>query len=482
MVYAGAVAAGAFAGHDVVLFGAHIDSTFWALHGDGAGGDARLLARFGDRLGASASTAGGPSSSADGRWVHVDAGEPRPRRGVVRPLRRLGGVVRAGRARRALVHLHPCRRARDAARALHGPHRDRLGDLVLRTGGRRAGRRDELGAFPRAAAATRTTSSRSSSARSSSTSWCGSCAGERAAEPWKRRPKGRVARVAIPLTDVRAQYAPLLDELKDRIAGVLDSGRFILGPKVEAFQEEAARYLGVRRRDRRRERDGCARARPRRARRRARRRSHLPLLHVLRDRRVDRPPWRHPGLRGHRPVHAEPRPGRRRGQGHRADEGGLAVHLFGRPLDVSALPDSIPVVEDAAQAFGAAHGRAPVGSAGAAGTFSFYPTKNLFGLGDGGLVTTSDPDLADARAPAPLPRLPRQGDLRGGRLQLAARRATGCRAPHLPPPRRRLECEPPCCGGSLRRARPRRGLRAAAATSRGTCTTCTSCARPSASG
>src|SRR2546422_348815 len=49
----------------------------------------------------------------------------------------------------------------------------------------------------------------------------------------------------IPLVDVRAQYAPLLDELKERLAEVLDSGRFILGPHVRAFEEEAAAYLGV---------------------------------------------------------------------------------------------------------------------------------------------------------------------------------------------------------------------------------------------
>ena len=49
----------------------------------------------------------------------------------------------------------------------------------------------------------------------------------------------------IPLVDVKAQYAPLLDELKERIAEVLDSGRFILGPNVQAFEEEAAAYLGV---------------------------------------------------------------------------------------------------------------------------------------------------------------------------------------------------------------------------------------------
>ena len=51
--------------------------------------------------------------------------------------------------------------------------------------------------------------------------------------------------VTIPLVDVKAQYAPLLDAVKEQIAEVLDSGRFILGPNVEAFEREAAAYLGV---------------------------------------------------------------------------------------------------------------------------------------------------------------------------------------------------------------------------------------------
>ena len=49
----------------------------------------------------------------------------------------------------------------------------------------------------------------------------------------------------IPLVDVKAQYAPLIPELLDRFLEVLDSGAFILGPNVKAFEEEAARYLGV---------------------------------------------------------------------------------------------------------------------------------------------------------------------------------------------------------------------------------------------
>ncbi len=73
----------------------------------------------------------------------------------------------------------------------------------------------------------------------------------------------------------------------------------------------------------------------------------------------------------------------------------VAVHLFGRPAPIDALPEGIPVLEDAAQAFGARIGDRRVGSMGAAATFSFFPTKNLFAFGDGGLVTTEDPAIAE---------------------------------------------------------------------------------------
>ncbi|HJR95247.1 MAG TPA: aminotransferase class I/II-fold pyridoxal phosphate-dependent enzyme, partial [Gaiellaceae bacterium] len=49
----------------------------------------------------------------------------------------------------------------------------------------------------------------------------------------------------IPLMNSKAQYAPLVDELKERFAAVLDSGRFIFGPEVEAFEHESAAFLGV---------------------------------------------------------------------------------------------------------------------------------------------------------------------------------------------------------------------------------------------
>lgn len=73
----------------------------------------------------------------------------------------------------------------------------------------------------------------------------------------------------------------------------------------------------------------------------------------------------------------------------------LPVHLYGRPADLASIlriagARGVPVVEDCAQAHGAAFGGRPAGSLGVASAWSFYPTKNLGALGDGGMVTTSD--------------------------------------------------------------------------------------------
>lgn len=78
----------------------------------------------------------------------------------------------------------------------------------------------------------------------------------------------------------------------------------------------------------------------------------------------------------------------------------IPVHLFGRPVDMDPLlalcrERGVVVVEDACQAHGALYRGRPVGSLGDAGCFSFYPTKNLGGWGDGGALVTNDADLHD---------------------------------------------------------------------------------------
>ena len=201
--------------------------------------------------------------------------------------------------------------------------------------------------------------------------------------------------MAIPLTDVRAQYAPLLDELKDRIAEVLDSGSFILGPEVKAFEEEAARFLGVG------DAVGVANGTDALV-------IVLDALGVGPGDEVVCPSFTFYATaesiarRGATPVFADIDPatlnldpadvGTKMSERTKAI---VPVHLFGRPCDPAALSDGVPVVEDAAQAFGARVGDRRAGSLAAAATFSFYPTKNLFGFGDGGLVTTADSELAD---------------------------------------------------------------------------------------
>jgi dTDP-4-amino-4,6-dideoxygalactose transaminase len=201
--------------------------------------------------------------------------------------------------------------------------------------------------------------------------------------------------MSIPHVDVKAQYAPLLDELKERLSAVLDSGRFILGPEVRAFEEEAAAYLRVG------EAVGVANGTDALV-------LVLDALGVGSGDEVVCPAFTFFATAeaisrvGATPVFCDIDPAtlnldpadvaRRVGERTKAI---LAVHLFGRPADLDALPPGLPVIEDAAQAFGATIGARRAGAVGAAGTFSFFPTKNLFGLGDGGLVSTNEPAIAE---------------------------------------------------------------------------------------
>jgi dTDP-4-amino-4,6-dideoxygalactose transaminase len=202
--------------------------------------------------------------------------------------------------------------------------------------------------------------------------------------------------MSIPLVDVRAQYAPLMDELRETFLGVLDSGKFILGPHVESFEEKAASYLGV-------ERtlgvangtDAIVLA--------------LEALGVGPGDEVICPAFTFFATAesivrtGATPVFADIDartlnldPESVRAKVTSDTKVIVAVHLFGRPCRLDRFPAGIPVVEDSAQAFGARLDGQAVGSIGAAATFSFFPTKNLFCLGDGGLVATNDGEVADS--------------------------------------------------------------------------------------
>jgi dTDP-4-amino-4,6-dideoxygalactose transaminase len=208
------------------------------------------------------------------------------------------------------------------------------------------------------------------------------------------------AREKIPLVDLVEQYRALREPVERAVLDVLASGRFILGPQVEAFEDELAAYLGV---------------------------EHAVALHsgtdalLLALRACDVGPGDEvivpaytfiatPAsivLVGARPVFVDCAPGSfnldpaavERAIGPRT-RAVIAVHLFGEPASIEPLArlcgdHGLRLIEDAAQAFGATYQGESAGAIGHAGTFSFYPSKNLGACGDGGAVATDDDEVAD---------------------------------------------------------------------------------------
>ena len=195
-----------------------------------------------------------------------------------------------------------------------------------------------------------------------------------------------------PLVDVKAQLAPLLPDVQAAIADVLESARFILGPNVTAFEEEAAAYLGVP------HTVGVANGTDALV-------LALDAMGIGPGDEVICPAFTFYATaeaiarRGATPVFADID-----AQTLNLDPDDVAarvtartkaimpVHLFGRPAALAELAQiGVPIVEDAAQAFGAPG----IATTGVASTFSFFPTKNLFGLGDGGLVAATDDGVAE---------------------------------------------------------------------------------------
>jgi len=196
----------------------------------------------------------------------------------------------------------------------------------------------------------------------------------------------------IPLVDVKAQYAPLIPELLDRIREVLDSAEFILGPNVEAFEREAAAYLRVP------QTVGVANGTDALV-------LVLDAMGIGPGDEVICPAFTFYATaesiarRGATPVFADIDaatmnldPADVADRITARTKAIMPVHLFGRPAPLRELAElGVPLVEDAAQAFGSPE----IGTTGVASTFSFYPTKNLFALGDGGLVAVTDEELGD---------------------------------------------------------------------------------------
>jgi dTDP-4-amino-4,6-dideoxygalactose transaminase len=173
---------------------------------------------------------------------------------------------------------------------------------------------------------------------------------------------------------------------------VLESGTFILGPNVRAFEEEAAAYLGVQ------ETVGVANGTDALV-------LVLDALEIGAGDEVVCPSFTFyataeaivragatPVFADIDPVTLNIDPEDMAAKVTERTRAIMPVHLFGRPAPLEELVRlGVPIVEDAAQAFGASG----VATAGVASTFSFFPTKNLFALGDGGLVAATDEELAE---------------------------------------------------------------------------------------
>jgi dTDP-4-amino-4,6-dideoxygalactose transaminase len=203
----------------------------------------------------------------------------------------------------------------------------------------------------------------------------------------------------IPLLDLAAQYRELKPEIDAAIARVFESSQFILGTETEAFEEEFAAYCGVRHAVG----VNCGTSA-----------LHLALLAagIGPGDEVITVPFTFfatvatIGYVGATAVYVDIDP-RTFNIDVRQIEAAitertraiLPVHLYGQPADMDPILDiarrhKLVVIEDAAQAHGAEYHGRRTGSIGDMGCFSFYPTKNLGAAGEGGLVTTNNPEYA----------------------------------------------------------------------------------------
>jgi len=244
----------------------------------------------------------------------------------------------------------------------------------------------------------------------------------------------------IQMLDLTALHAPLRAELDEALVRVVTSNHFILGPEVKAFEAEAAEYLGA---------EHCVGV------------SigtdallvALMALGVGPGDEVITTPFSFFATVGCiqrvgatavfidvDPVSYNLDVAQLEAAVTERTRAIIPVHLFGQPCDIQGVMDvatrhGLPVVEDAAQSMGAATPLGQSGVVGALGCFSFFPSKNLGGLGDGGLVVARDAEMAERlrvlRAHGAKPKY--HHHVVGGNFRLDALQAAALRVklPHL---------------------------------------------------
>ena len=206
--------------------------------------------------------------------------------------------------------------------------------------------------------------------------------------------------MAIPLTDLKAQYRSIKGEIDAAIQRVVREGQFILGPEVKAFEEEMAAYCGTR------FAIGVASGTDA---------LHLALLAcgIKPDDEVITTPFTFIAAaeviaRCHAtPVFVDIDPRTYNLNPEQIElkitprtKAIIPVHLYGQPANMAPIlkigkKHNLKIIEDCAQALGAEYQGEKAGSIGNTGCLSFFPAKNLGAYGDGGMVVTNDPGIAE---------------------------------------------------------------------------------------
>jgi len=206
--------------------------------------------------------------------------------------------------------------------------------------------------------------------------------------------------MVIPLTDLKAQYSSIKDEIDAAIQRVVQQGQFILGAEVGAFEEEMAAYCGTR------FAIGVASG------------TDAILLALLAcgikpgDEVITTPFTFIATAEAITQCNATPvfvdidprtyniNPEQIEGKITPRTKTIIPVHLYGQPANMEPILKigkkyNLKIIEDCAQALGAEYKGEKVGSIGNAGCLSFFPAKNLGAYGDGGMVVTNDPEIAE---------------------------------------------------------------------------------------